>query len=722
VLIHRCLDSSDLVWHDYGNRLAFQCPLHEDTQPSGYMFKSELRVRCSAKDICRAGEGIALREVGAIEGWEDLVPLIDELDKIREDKYSCITLDTMQAGTHYATVTDFAPYTGAINGITGFIIKTFGERGQLLDETSASIMRQLSYHALYTKPKTVYAPLPPGGGKSTWMHQYIRWMLQNDLPAAGVVIAVERIEDAKALASALGTYEVSRQGLGIDAPYWEPRDATYVMETAFTSNYCVKRPEKFSYGYCRGCEERSTCPTFNKYREQERHPVVIISHARLGMEGERLNKYTNWVDANGQQHRRRLLIIDEKPPIVQTYPLSLTLVLETEGKLRQIAGEAGISVDGTLELLNKVKDLYTSAPTGFVEPVDPNFKSDVYSAWYKYYHGDKAESLEWIEQLIQEGGYLSQGQDEKSTITVSRVNPFDFSEYTTLILDGTSYADMEYRSLHAGSFLEVPPSIRDYENLEVHVLNQSFGKESQRRKPEILDKIVEQIKGCAAAEKTLVLCYKDSRKKLEAELEAEVKSGQVMVNHFGNVKGSNSYNDCTALFVLGSYHKGDSYYLARGKVLSDEKPKTKTNTIKSVRRFSDIQVERLKLNDQLVAVIQDICRTAIRNKGFADTVKIYIPTRDKFFIEALAQYFIGCSVKDWEVGRVHESKPKWYSPLESLITTLKPGEIIAKKTLKEAAGLSDRNFRNVVSTQHFQHLLQQHGVKSYNSQKYKRIA
>ena len=199
-----------------------------------------------------------------------------------------------------------------------------------------------------------------------------------------------------------------------------------------------------------------------------------------------------------------------------------------------------------------------------------------------------------------------------------------------------------------------------------------------------------------------------------------MKRGKVLINHYGNVKGSNNYADCTVLVMVGIPHKGDPYYISKYEAIYGKVSNPKTKTINHVRRFRDQKLEMIKLNDQLVDAIQDILRIKIRNKDNTEAVKVFIPTKDHVFNNLLTEYFEGAAIQKW---LINETFPDWYEPLKELFVQLKVGQKIRKAEIKREIGvkwgmLEKRHFKGFNINPIFLKLINSIGITELNNQSY----
>ncbi|MCP8969000.1 hypothetical protein [Ectobacillus ponti] len=720
------MDSEGLMQIDRGDRISVQCPVHDDSTPSAVLFKDSLFFYCSSKEKCEAGGGKPLRWLVDYKKWDKMVPFFDTLEQaIHKRRYEGITLEKMGSSDYIPMETYLHSDSPHTEKILQNIHDVMNERNITVDSKSNDIYRSMINYVHSNQREIMICPLEPGGGKSTFMETLVRYHLQNDVANAGCIIVVERIETAKALARSLGKYR-TKVDWNPDVPSYRFNEAAYVMESAFTSEHCKQNLTEYEFGVCRGCPELKRCPITRKYQDQQNHPIVIISHARLTMDGGGLNKYKTWRNIDGKTYERNLLIVDEKPTLISTHGLGLG---DLDIFLFNVNAMA-MHIDSTkVELIRKTigqlrEDIMDCLSIDRVLKPAANYSSfDIQSVWYKHYRGKNAGILNQIEYLLQNGGLVSKNSFSDLTVHFSRDHHYALEDFTTLILDGTAAHDMEYRSAQNIKVLQTP-RVRDYNLLTFHAAPLTMSKSVLQSNPKLLDDIANTARNLADEQNVLVLCYKQYRHYLEEQLADEIKRGAVMVNHYGNVKGSNKYAHCTALILAGIQNKGDAYYISRFEKIYGQAAETGTLSSKHhARRFKNVDLEAFKLNDQLVYTIQDICRVAIRNRSNTSPVQVYIPTKDQVFLQLLQDYFINSKCCVW---LSEQAMPNWYSKCEDLFSSLPVGHKLKKSELRSELALEGpagkKQFQRIQKMELFSQLLAQYSITEFNARTYSKVA
>jgi len=721
------MDEAGLMQIDRGDRISVQCPIHDDSSPSAVLFKSKLHFHCSSKEKCEVGNGKSLRWIAEYMDWEELVLLLDKLEQTKHKKYENITLDTMGSSDYVPMEAYSLMDCAHTEKILRNIHDVMSSRGVISDANSGNIYRSVINFAYSNQNKALVCPLEPGGGKSTLMETLVKYRLQNDIENAGCIIAVERIETAKQLAEIFGEYR-TRVDWNPDIEAYPANKSAYVMESAFTFKPCKKNLTEYEFGVCRGCpEQRKGCPIPKKYEDQMKHPIVIVSHSRLTMDGGGLNKYKTWKNLDGKKYERNLLIVDEKPALVTVHKLGLgdldTFLFNVNTIAMHICSSKVELISRTItQLREAILNCVTTG--GMLKPIASDFSFDIQSVWYKHYQGKNVGILSQLEYLLQTGGRVTKDSfGDHIAIYFSQNHCYTFEEFTTLILDGTATNDMEYSAAENIGILQTP-RVRDYGLLTFYVAPLTMNKTAFARKPELIDMVINNVRNLAEDQKILVLCFKQHKRYLEEKLMEEIKQGTVMVNNYGNVKGSNKYADCTCLVLAGIQNKGDAYYISKFEKIYETAPESGILLSEHhTRRFKDLSLERFKLNDQLIDTIQDICRVGIRNRSNKYPIHVYIPTKDKVFIKLLQEYFIGLTCDRW---LIEESMPKWYLKCKEYFSMLPAGYKLKKSELKSLLQLESsagkKQFQRIQKHELFQSLLEEYNIMEVNARTYTKAA
>lgn len=720
------LDVAGLDYTNYRTKIAYQCPVHNDGNASAYIFFDSLICHCSngQNGECEIENGKPLSWLAKHQGWDDLLELALRLEAKPAEKYEKITLDQLQTFALTPLLSEETKWNPVVKEVVANITATMKSRNITVDKASHLIYSNLVTSIHNTTPGVTVWPLEPGGGKTTTFITYLKYMLKHHIDQAGTIIVVERNETAIALAKELGKYRMcfeATERTASEVDWCEPLDAAYVMQSAYTYKKCKKTLTSYEHNVCGRCSFKSSCDLPKKYEIQKRFPIVIMTHARLQMEGEKLSNYAKWRTKDGKLYERKRIIIDEKPPITDVIQISTEDIDMFKYDLKSMELEIGSeTMLSALNIVNKLKETMLSSERGIPIPaLDTVFKFSFESEWYKYYEGSNVSLLKHVEAAITQEGVVNE-YNKRITYTTAKKVVYDFSHYNVVILDGTAKYDLEYGYLNNVQVMDVP-TLKTYDHLTLYY-DTSIPSSKQRLHMdiELKNKLVKFVKEKSLDKPVLVLCYQFLRKSLESLFAKEIKANKIAVNHFGNVKGSNDYLQYSCLVVVGIINKGDAYYLCKSGAIFEEGADLELTTIKSVRRFNNTDIEKYKLSDQVVSSIQDILRINIRNKGeVKQSAEVYVFSRDTVFLNLLLNYFIGSKAEHWNLL---ESKPKWFDKVNQLFESLEPSEKITKASIREMLSLEGaagkKQLQRIMQSEEFHSLLTQHNIVKVNTRQF----
>ncbi|OCS87158.1 hypothetical protein [Caryophanon tenue] len=720
------LDLNGLDYVDYGNKIAYQCPVHGDSKPSAYIFLDNLICHCSNGENgeCEIGNGKTLSWLAKHQGWDDLLKLALELEAKPAEKYEKITLDQLQACELTPLLPQKTNSDSAIKNIVENITNVMKSRNIKVDRNSYSIYSSLVATMHNTKSSITVWPIEPGGGKSTTLIAYLKYMLEHHIDQAGTIVVVERNETAEILAKELGKYEVhfeATEHTAYDADYWKYHKAAYVMQSAYTYKECKKELTEYEYNICGRCSFKTTCKLPKKYEIQKRFPIVIMTHARLQMEGERLNSYAKWTAPDGKEYVRRRLIIDEKPPILEHIQVSTMDIEKLIYELKSMELEIGPeNIRAAIQIINELKMKMLFNERGVKVPaLDKSFKFGFESIWYKYYEGSDVSLLKNVAAAIAQEGVITE-YNKKITYATTKKIAYDFSNYNVVILDGTAKYDLEYGYFNDLQIIDIP-ILKTYNHLTFYYDSTiSSSKTRLFEDSELKNKLVQFVQEKSVDKPILVLCYKFLKESFESMFAKEIKANKIAINHFGNVKGSNNYAQYSCLVIIGIVSKGDPYYLCNSGAVFEEEADLKLTTIKNVRRFNNTEIEKYKLSDQVVSSIQDILRINIRNNSEAkQSAEVYVFSRDTVFVNLLLTYFSESQVENWNLL---DSKPKWFDNVDQLFESLEPNQKITKASMREILGLEGaagkKQLQRIMQSEEFEELLIHHNLVRVNARQF----
>lgn len=178
-------------------------------------------------------------------------------------------------------------------------------------------------------------PLVPGGGKSTLLRALLTVFAEvfRDMsdPIAkrlgGVIVVVEKASEGDEL------QQLCNCGL-------EPGEPPVARLLSAVNDYNLKKGrcltgEARTYVECprHACREAANCPLLHTMAGLGETPILILLHARLAEHLPDMTSFAAWCQADGTEHRRTLLLIDEAPELVRQDVVSAQSLNEAEGEL-----------------------------------------------------------------------------------------------------------------------------------------------------------------------------------------------------------------------------------------------------------------------------------------------------------------------------------------------------------------------------------------------------
>lgn len=480
----------------------------------------------------------------------------------------------------------------------------------------------------------------------------------------------------------------------------------------YSSDDCKKIYPVYRPSQCRKCiVSFNDCRVKYNFAKQQNYPIVVISHSRLFQMSDKnnlLSSLRKWktrdnvsttpgmISFETNYHKREILLIDERPQLVENIPTDST-TLDT--LLTDVQDYANDYYPEVLSGINLIRDYYAlSDDFKHIDPINEgfNWSSDFTEAWYADYKGDYPEYPEYVENIIREGGLYTK-QDH--TVTTTHYSNIYWQDYSTFVFDGTADIDTEYQD-DKFYFLNIP-QLRPYTNLTLNIcMEQNLSKTFYLNNSGFIRQFVEDIKKIAKNDKTYVVCYKSYEDEYERLLDGV---DNISIEHYGNTKGANHLIDNVNIVCTGILNKGESYYLSKTLALNGQYSTYQSVTYDKVRRFEDEKAESIKVYEMVTELVQEIFRTNIRNHSSDIDVNVYLCSRDINLITALSDSFPGCKIsREWhprallndrELFRefVEEHGDEYKTKTKLIKVFLKKGYSLKTEDIMDVLGIPSKN-------------------------------
>lgn len=377
-------------------------------------------------------------------------------------------------------------------------------------------------------------------------------------------------------------------------------------------------------------------------------PMLFITHERLAR--REVEPYRTW--ANGD---RVLCLIDEKPSawwgkgyIAEQDLVEVQTMLASLGKSKYRSLHAILQEARTL--LGQARETFTA--------VRVRTKLTAKQCYAVLVEGQQSRDerdrlqpiLDNLLALSESGGVTIAGYDKdeeegdgSALLVVSRHRPLP--PMPTIILDATGYYDPEYApdiKLLAISPWEGKPIAEIFHPSTITVLStdRNITKHTLSHDEDAWRQIVTQIhqllEQLPPNDQIYIVIAKQHEETLTQRLSEHLSAidfQRLILNHYGNTKGSNAMRDAAAIVFASIQFKSEGYYRALALTTNLGDPTSPTYIRgQAVRTFRDPDLEALKGRDTVITLLQEIGRTRIRE---GRPVTVFLPWADAQGVEAL---------------------------------------------------------------------------------------
>lgn len=465
----------------------------------------------------------------------------------------------------------FVEDTEEINKIADIIVSKFEdiflERGIKATKDQLYFARETAKVVLGKSLEDVIAaiPAPCGFGKSTIKLLIVKYYIslyEDNKSNDGIIIVGDRLEDLREL----------QRDLKALSKY------TYLLQ-AWNEEVCLAKYTKQEIGMCLNCDEYR-CPIKQQRDEVMKHPIILMTNARLREMGESIEIYESWYKhiksddvKEMEKHPRKLLMIDEKTEIIDSIKVDKKLLNEIDTYISKVEFSDDELINKTElqeywnDILNiwheEVKDLRDYKRRVYVGRYNgKNFcedNSDFMKLFNKYCKKYLRE-LDQIHKVFTKGGlFVREGSEEFiCTIGKKELKESLCKSFKTVIFDGSSLYDPQYLALENNLRYLYIPNSRTYENLKIDykmmhkITRTEFNNKRYLKKAcsEFLRLMDKELKG-----KIYPITYKSVSNIGEycgGNLRSNImKLDSRHIFHFGGTKGSNAMSEAVNMIQLG---------------------------------------------------------------------------------------------------------------------------------------------------------------------------
>lgn len=524
-------------------------------------------------------------------------------------------------------------------------------------------------------------PLVPGGGKSTLLRALLTVFAEvfHDLsdPIAqrlgGIVVVVEKTAEGDELE------DLCNSGL-------EPGEPAVARLISSTNDYNLQQGKCLTgtaatYADClrKDCPSAAVCPLLNAMMHLAETPVLILLHARLAQHLPDLTPFTAWCEADGTEHRRSLLLIDEAPELVRQDVVSAQSLNEAEGELLDMRPSYSRE-DRCIK--QRVLDSFDHAlriPFSRLQRCErsKNRRSAVLTGseleWAGFKHDDLAELLTRLEEYQAQ---RSSKAGKLATALLADNGKFScFGKNFELASPSlhTIRADTPLRTFIFSGTAQLIPQLTDnpnvtlldtnfqesYARLTIHVQRDNVLKTSRTglQTTGALEALVLWLQVllpelAQTHGRVLLVSYKRMARRVWELLGEECQqlvftavildSGETCLPYFGGVAGSNAYRDATAVVCLGLPRLEPGDYLRRALAIDPDG--SHAEELSHATEALERQPCALKMQDILLAheLVQMVFRSRLRCHGDKAPIELWLTQPPDAVLALLHDYFGDC--------------------------------------------------------------------------------
>lgn len=520
----------------------------------------------------------------------------------------------------------------------------------------------------------IIANLPMGEGKSILTAAYLRTMYDRD-PDFGAIVVKKTLQECKDFCIDLGLnckpiHEMSISEVSaLREKFENGEEDEFIARNVRGFNFsdcieyeplpeiCFGTPSKhyrnYDYRICCTCHHQ--CAARKSKLKSLNHRIIVITHERLFFSNDNIAFFEDLFFFNNDKNRvkRRMLIIDEKIDMCNVSGLSFSAFMKIKDRIYEYYNQHSELFEDISLYLNSLKynedmqqpivkqtDFYKNGEgIEFDEALVRSFfqnpsidrtlyegliilerilNSENITTAIPYRFGDSKEKAD------REGRKL-----EREIFTNRYINLNSYSERfdKTIILDATADIDYDYQASNAilycnWAWHDTPICIYtpkfDLNTSKAHILASNIKKMNQAERDNHYHKKINSLaEECNSIintnmKKTLIVVYKDIRlnktytfkKDFIDSLNRQCDSRYFeVIHHQEFITGVNHLKEYEQMIVIGFLNKSSTFY------------ENKKCTLISDFEANNIQtIIDMETNDYLVSLIQQIGRTAYRDK------------------------------------------------------------------------------------------------------------
>ena len=613
-------------------------------------------------------------------------------------------------------------------------------------------------------------PARAGFGKSTWIKAFLLalgelWVTGDPLAEAlgGVILVNQKVEDLNECVDTLeATFPSGTSGLVV---------ALQSLTASGKKRGFCPNPDVGGYEGCDRlrCPYAAECP-LKELETQAPHAYILgLTQARFyGMRRDGTLDSLLLRETGAGMVPRRFVIFDEKPELTEICGLdtkkinSASTALEKlvadnrlrDGKACNLQTGLNFQVSRRVQGLRRATRIeragYLSRDelAGFCSLADQADAKDEYLQFRASLESrpdlisrELQDCLSVLDQLYQ-GPPVLFCKSGGFTLYAIRDGMAELQDRQILIFDATAPVDGDYQQRQDLQWMPSSPpanmgmvTFHLFRNERLNVSKNALKSPKVR---EAMCRLVDEITARYPG-KTFLCSYQQYARFIAENLQENTRAQIKMmpdkspecVPYFGGTNGSNAFNDCTNVILLGYPRLEPKTYLARAYATQGKNFRLELERVAEAERWKDRpwkdglrclpQVSEYECRHLAARLEQEIYRCALRNPDCESDIHVFLFCPPERVWELLHQRFWGCKVEEYEDlpdcveavrarAGIYGGHPTAYAKLAEFLEAW-DGVEVKVSALKKRLGITDSAWKELIKGEKAKALLARHGVE-----------
>ena len=620
------------------------------------------------------------------------------------------------------------------------------------------------------RPGIQVIPARAGFGKSTWIRAFLLalselWVTGDPLAEAlgGVILVNQKVEDLNDCMDTLeATFPTDANGLVVALQS--------LTASGKKRGFCLN-PDVGGYEDCDRlrCPYAAECP-LKELETQAPHAYILgLTQARFyGMRRDGTLDSLLFRETGQGTVPRRFVIFDEKPELMEICELDTQKINSASTALEKLVADNRLRDDRACTLqagLNfhisrRVQELRRSTRieragctpqdelAGFCSLADQTDAKDNYLHFRESLERRRDLTTKELKDCLSVLDQLYQGppvlfcKSGGFTLYAIRDGMAELQDRQILIFDATAPVDGDYRQRQDLQWMPSSPPANmgmvTFHLFRHERLNVSKSALKNPRVREAMCRLADEIIARYPGQ-TFLCSYQQFARFIAENLQENTRAQIKMmpdkspdcVPYFGGTNGSNAFNDCTNVILLGYPRLEPKTYLARTYATQGEDFRLELERVAEAERWKDRpwkdglrclpQVSEYECRHLAASLEQEIYRCALRNPDCESDIHVFLFCPPERVWELLHQRFWGCKMEEYEDlpdcveavrarAGIYGGHPTAYAKLAEFLEAWDGAEVKVFD-LKKRLGITDSAWKELIKGEKARALLARYGVE-----------